>query len=125
MKDPEKMDDHFIRLTGKGNIPQGLEIGHNYKVVAQGSITTKTESDKDDGSHSINYKFEPVLVEVVDDLGKSIKAKDTRSHSQLFRARVWKCWSKTNNGMSFDDYYGRLMMRLIQQADEVCGMYGE
>lgn len=124
MKDPTLQDDYFVKLTGKGNIPEPLEIGQNYKLVAQGTIVSLTESDKNDGSHVVYYKFEPVLIEVVDDLGKSIRAKDTRSLSQLWRARVWKYWSNRPEGLTFDDFYERLMTRLMQGADEICEMYG-
>ena len=124
MKDPELTDDYFIKLTGKGNIPIELEIGHNYEVRAQGTITSLTESDKDDGTHSIYYKFEPVVIDVVNDLGESIRAKDTRSMSQLFRARMWKHYKDNPDGMEFDDWYVRLMTRLITQAQEIAEMYG-
>ena len=125
MKDPEKENDHFVRLTGKGNIPSGLEIGRNYALKANGTVTSITESDKNDGSHCLYYKFEPVTIELIDDLGESIKAKDTRSLSQLFRARVWKNWSKAPLSLTFEEYYERLMRRLIQQVDEITEMFGE
>lgn len=124
MKDPEKQDDYFLKLSGKGNIPEPLTIGHNYNLMAQGTITSATESDKHDGSHVIYFRFEPVIIEVVDDRGKSIRAKDTRSLSQLFRARVWKEWSKRNDGVEFNSYYENLMSNMLQQVEEIVEMYG-
>lgn len=123
MIDPEKTNDYFVRLGGKANIPEPLEIGRNYKLTVQGTVTSLTESDKQDGSHVIYYKFEPILMELIDDMGESIKAKDTRSYSQLFRARMWKFWNASPNDMSFEDWYAKLMSHLIQQADEIAEMY--
>jgi hypothetical protein len=124
MIDPEKTNDYFVKLTGKGNIESPLEIGHNYELRAKGTITSFTESDKNDGSHTIFYKYEPVNIELVDDLGEAIRAKDTRSYSQLFRARMWKQWQNAQSDLSFEDWYGRLMQRLIQDADTIGEMYG-
>lgn len=125
MIDPEMTNDYFIKLTGKGNIPTPLEIGRNYEVKVQGTVTSTTESDKHDGSHAVYYRFEPVLIETTTDKGESIRAKDTRGLSQLFRASQWRVWSKNANGEDFDTYYQRLMTRLIQSADEIGEMYGE
>ena len=123
MKDPGTQDNYFVRLTGKGNIPKELEIGRNYELKTSGTVTSITESDNDDGSHTKYFTFKPIVVELVTDKGESIKAKDTRSLSQLFRARAWKEWNKKATGEEFDSYYQRLMMNMIQQADEIIGMY--
>lgn len=124
MKDPTTIDTHFIKLHGKGNIPQGLEIGHNYTLQASGTITTKTESDNDDGSHSHYYKFEPVLIEVVTDKGERIRAKDTRGSSQQLRASLKRIYSfKTNINIEFEEWYKRGMANLIKFAPELVEMY--
>lgn len=124
MKDPTMINDYYIRLTGKANIPEPLEIGHNYQLRAGGTVTSKTETDKNDGSHVEYFKYEPVVVEIITDAGESIKAKDTRSGSQLFRSRVWAYWNKAETGMEFNDFYDRLMEQMIHQATEIIEMYG-
>lgn len=124
-KDPEQSNEYYLRLGGKANIPEPLEIGNNYSIKAQGTITSFTESDLNDGRHVVYYKFSPILMEAVDDKGKSIQAKDTRSLSQLWRAKVWKYWSKRPEGLTFDDFYERMMQRMLQVSDEICEMYGE
>lgn len=125
MKDPNTIDTHFVKLLGKGNIPEGLGIGRNYTLKASGTVTSKTEADNDDGSHTFYYKFKPIVIELVTDKGKSIKAKDTRSLSQLFRNRLWAKWNKNADGTDFDTYYDRIMQNLINNADEIVEMYGE
>ena|SRR3990167_5746658 len=124
MKDPTLENEYYVRLSGKANIPEPLEIGRNYKLITSGTITSFTESDLNDGRHVIYYKYAPILVELVDDLGESIRAKDTRSLSSLFRARMWKWWSNSPQGLEFDQFYETLMQRMIQQADEVAELYG-
>jgi hypothetical protein len=122
-KNPETENDYYIRLTGKGYIPEALDIGHNYEIRARGTITSYTESDNNDGSHAIYYKFMPIVLEVTNEMGESIKAKDPRSLSQIFRARLWKCWNREPSGLTFDQYYEGLMSRLIQNVDEIAEMY--
>lgn len=117
------INDYVVRLTGKASIPEALLIGQNYELHLQGTVTSLTESDKNDGSHVFYYKFEPVVVELITDKGESIKAKDPRSMSQLFRARLWKQWQSNADGLTFDQWYERLMMNLIQHAPEVADMY--
>ena len=124
MKDPETKNNLFIKLAGKAEVPKELEIGKNYEIKIQGTVTSMTESDNENGSHSIYYRVEPVLVELVTDKGESIKARDTRSSSQLFRARLWKQWQNASSDLSFDDWYSRLMVQLIQRTEEIVEMYG-
>lgn len=126
MKDPTTIDTYYVKLQGKGNIPEALEIGRNYKLEASGTITTKTETDNDDGSHSHYYKFEPVIIELVNDIGERIKAKDTRSQSQLFRAKLRHIYNFDENiSVDFDTFYKNIMSNLIENAAEVAEMYRE
>ena len=125
MIDETQKNDHVLKLTGKAELPNALKIGHNYQVNLQGTITSITETDKNDGSHVLYYKFEPVHIEVINEKGEAIKLKDTRSSSQLFRARLWKEWKNSKTSDTFDAWYTKLMQRMIQSADEIASMYGE
>ena len=40
-KDKNTQDDWLIKLSGKAALPKPLEIGHNYKIEIEGSITEK------------------------------------------------------------------------------------
>jgi hypothetical protein len=90
MKDETLRNDHVLKLTGKAELPNSLEIGTNYEVKIKGSITSLTEADKFDGTHVIYYKFEPVLIEVINEIGKTLKLKDKRRVSQKIRNMAWK-----------------------------------
>lgn len=123
MKDPALENEYYLKLGGKANIPQPLEIGRNYKLTTSGTVTSLTESDLNDGRHVVYYKFSPINMELIDDLGESIKAKDTRSASQLFRAKLWKHWQNLGTEMSFEDWYTSVMLNLIRCSEEVAEMY--
>ena len=109
------MDSYAIKLTGTAELPEPLEIGHNYAVSLQGSITAETISDNEDGSKTHYYRFRPVMVEVVRPKGERLRAKDTRSRSQQLRAWLFRLWREENSGESFDDYYDRRMLDVMQK----------
>ena len=117
------INSHFLRISGKAELPKEIKMGHNYHASLEGSITAVTDSDNHDGTYDRMYKFEPIKIEILNGKGESLKLKDTRSMSQLFRARVWKVWKNNLSGMSFEDYYNKVMLNLIQNVDEVVDMY--
>lgn len=108
------MDSFILKLSGKAELPQALKIGHNIKVVLEGSIVSETKSDNDNGSHDITYLFKPVIVEAIDEKGERIRAKDTRSRSQQLRSLFYKRWREQNDPISFDDYYDQRMLELME-----------
>jgi len=123
MKDPEKQNSLVVKFSGKAEISKELEIGRNYDITAQGTVTALTEADKNDGSHIIYYKFEPIVVELITDKGEKIRTSDTRSRSQQFRSIVYKIWRTDNNPTPFEEYYDKLMVNLIAHAGDLTGMY--
>lgn len=116
---------YYIRLSGKANIPLPLSIGHNFTVVSDMSITGENKTDNEDGTFSITWKAEPITCEVTKDNGEKIKAKDTRSESQLTRSLIWKRWVNAASPYEFDTLYqecGRVIRShidaIIDEAEE-------
>lgn len=120
-----KINSHIIKLTGKAELPKEVDIGQNYDVALSGSITHKTYADNDDGSCDAIYTFKPVKVEVLNPLGERIKAKDTRSKSQIFRAVLRKRWIDTGSPLTQEEFYEKIMNNLIHNADEIVAVYLE
>lgn len=107
------MDSHVIKLSGKAELPEALEIGHNFRVKLEGSITAATKADNHDGTFTHYYKFEPVRVEVVTGLGKTLKGKDPRRRSVQMRSLLMKRWQEEGVG-EFEPYYDRKMLEIMQ-----------
>ncbi len=118
MIDDKAINTYAIKLTGKAFLPKPLEIGKNYHTDIEGSITSLTEEDNNDGTHTFYYKFEPVIIKVIDEKGETIKAKDTRRASQRLRSAIWKEWSSLGVNEEFDDYYEKKMSGIIKQILE-------
>lgn len=118
------MDTYLLKLSGKAELPERIETGHNYHVSLEGSITSEVKTDNEDGTHTYVAGFRPVKIELLDPKGKMLKLKDTRTASQILRARFYGIWTKNDNGMSFNDYYDYLMNNLIFSAHDIAEMYG-
>ena len=118
-------DNYILRLSGKAELPQDIEIGHNWHVSMEGSITSKTITDNENGSQSVTYLFKPIKVELLDDKGKMLKLKDTRSSSQLFRGSLYKNWLNSQCGKTYDEWYQNGMIKMIQDKDAIASMYFE
>lgn len=119
----EARDTYLLKLSGKAELPSPILPGHNWRVSSEGSVVSETISDNDDGSFTHTYLFKPVKVEVLTPLGESLKLKDTRSDSQLFRAALFRIWKTQNDPRPFDDVYHAGMRRLLDVGADIYEMY--
>ena len=117
------MNNYVLRLSGKAELPEDIEIGHNYHVSLEGSVPTFQQTDNEDGTFTRTYTFKPVKIDLLNAKGETLKLKDTRSQSQLLRARFWKQWQNMPDDIPFEEWYPRLMNNLIQHAPEIAEMY--
>lgn len=107
------MDTYFIKLQGKANIPTGLEIDKNYKITADCSITQEKRDTNEDGSYSITYKAEPLTVEIENDNGKIVKARDPRKNSVKFRNYLFKIYTEEGVTEPFDEVYAATVLEAL------------
>jgi len=54
-------------------------------------------------------------VETIDETGKRLHAKDTRSRSQQLRSLLKKIWMEQNIPGEFEDYYDKEMLRIMSE----------
>src|SRR3990167_5401026 len=106
-KDPEQQNEYAILLTKKAYIPDSLEIGNTYIIQAEGDIISVTETDNDNGTHLLVYKFVPRIISVIDDKGKKVDARFKSTRSQQLRKLLWKKWGMLGEGVSEEDFYDR------------------
>ena len=99
------METFFIKLNGKANIPEPLEIDKNYHVSADCSITQIRRDSNENGEYNVTYKAEPLKVEILKENGKIIKAKDPRKNSQKLRNYLFKIYAQEGYTEDFDKVY--------------------
>lgn len=113
------MDNYALKLSGKAELPESLEIGHNIRTQLEGSITAETISDNEDGTKTHYYTFKPVIVEVIKQTGERIRARDTRSRSQQLRSLLFRLWREDNNPEEFEKYYDDIMVKLMNEMRNI------
>lgn len=114
-----EVSNYVLKLTGKAELPKPIEMGNNYSIALSGSIRTATDADNDDGTFSRIYTFKPVKIELLTELGETIKLKDTRSNSQLIRSLVYKRWVNAASKISFDEYYDKVSGAMMMHIDKI------
>lgn len=118
-----EISSHYIKLSGKAELPKPLDMGNNYDVSLSGSVTRVAEHDNEDGTAVREYNFKAIRVEVLTPTGESIKAKDTRSNSQLLRSLLWKKWVNAASNIPFEDYYQKFTYGVMRDVDELLDRY--
>lgn len=113
------ISNHILKLVGKAELPKPIELGQNYHIALSGSVRTATDSDNDDGTLTRIYTFKPVKLELLNELGETIKAKDTRSNSQLIRSLLYKRWVNAASKMSFEDWYDKVAGAMMFNIDKI------
>jgi len=83
-------ETYFIKIAGKANVPEKVEIGHNYRLEIDASVTQEQRVDNEDGTFNVISKVEPITITIQKDNGKVLKGKDPRKNSVKFRKSCWK-----------------------------------
>lgn len=109
------INEHTIKLSGKVNLLEPLEMGKNYTITMSGDITTTTDTDNQDGTMNRTYKFEPLTAHLISENGDIVKLKDLKKLSQKLRAR---CYIYDQEHES-EGSYERLIPKVIARFDEV------
>lgn len=110
------METYYVKIHGKANIPERLEIGHNFRLTSDCSVTQEQRIDNSDGTFDVIFKLEPVTVEIVQDNGKTIKAKDPRRNSQKIRNTLYREWALTLESIEFERFYDICTQIIIKNA---------
>lgn len=114
---------HILKLTGKSELPEALEIGNNYSVALSGSITAIAEHDNNDGTSDKIYTFKPIKLEVLTPKGKTLVLKDTRSNSQLLRGMLHGKWKNAASNIDFEEAYSKFSFGVMSDMDELIDRY--
>lgn len=113
-------NSYFIKLTGKANIPEPLELGAGYKVLLDGEVVKEEKNNNQNGTHDLVYKFLPALCEIEKEYGKVIKAKDMRSRSSQLRRALYRHWeADPHGGLDSDESYDRVMKYILLNLGEI------
>ena len=120
----KEIKDYILKLTGKISILEPIELGHNYQIKIDSTVTQATDIDNNDGTLNKVYKIEPIIGEIIKDNGETLKIKDNRRNSEKIRKVCFMVWSSKNTKIDSDEMYNRVTnwvlsnMEVIQ--DQIC-----
>jgi hypothetical protein len=106
-------ENYFIKISGKANVPEKIEIGHNYHLEIDASVTSESKIDNENGEFDIISKVEPITITIQKDNGPVSKAKDTRKNSVKFRNYLYKLWSEDGCIYPFDEVYEMVVLEAM------------
>lgn len=112
------MDNYFIKITGKVNVPEMISIGHNYELLLKGSVTDEKKEDAENGYYEYTATFRPITGEAKI-LGKTLKFKDVRSRSTQLRSVLYKIWEGSEDPRESDTAYEDTMRYILAHAEEL------
>ncbi len=115
----ENQNTYFLKIQGKCNIPIPLHIGHNYKIVADCSVTQEQKDDAENGTYDITYKIVPITAEVSVNNGPVIKAKDPRKNSVKVRNMLWKQYFNEGGIDDFDRVYDEATWFILSMMPQI------
>ena len=105
------------------NVPKKIEIGHNYRLIMDCSVTQEQKIDNDNGTFDIISKVEPITCEIQKSNGEIIKGKDTRKESQKLRSKLYMVWQSNSNPLPFEEYYQKVLMNMRLNAEAIIESY--
>lgn len=109
-------ETYYIKLNGKANIPERLEIGHNFRITADCSITSEQKIDNNNGEFDVVFKAEPVTVEITKSNGAIIRARDPRRNSQKIRNYLFKEYHNEGYVEDFDQVYDEFSLVVMSHT---------
>lgn len=111
------MENYYVKIIGKCNIPNKLGTGHNYGLTADCSITSEQRIDNQNGDYDIIYKLEPITATITKDNGEITKARDPRKNSTKIRNLLYFKWKELNEPIEFEDYYTQFTNTVLSNMD--------
>lgn len=85
----EQQNDTWLRITGKVNIPEPLEVDKDYFIAGQVGVYGLDTASKQDGTFNQTYKAQFVdTVDIIAEKERVIHGKKKGSHAETFHRRV-------------------------------------
>lgn len=105
------MNSHQLKIVKTAELPESMEMGHDYVVAGRMSIVDINKHDEQDGSFTFTYKGQLTHIEIVNKVGATLKSVAKGSKSQVLRLRILE--------QTDEEGYQMIMGKLIDNLDVV------
>jgi hypothetical protein len=107
--------DYIIKLSGGVSIPVPIDDTKSYKILLDGAFPSSTDHNNEDGTYTKEFKFKPIMGEIIGENGEITKIKDVRKASQKLRAIIRKEWETADSNLTEEEFYQREMNEIISE----------
>ncbi len=101
------MNSNAVKLSGKFEIPEALEIDQSYEMKLTVGITSISKHSQEDGTFEFVFAAKPEFGEVLKNNGAVLKLKKKGSLSQVLRFKI--------QALGLD--YDQEMAKILEQYD--------
>lgn len=82
------MNSHAVKLTGKFEIPEPLEIDTSYLITIAADITSISKESQENGEYEYTYTAKPTAGSIQAVGGKVVKLEDKKKQSVKLRQQL-------------------------------------
>lgn len=106
-----QINERILKLTGTANIPDDLELGHDYDCMITMNVHRGGEMvDRGDGTYDVIYKVKPTgMVGIMNDKGVKMVARVKGSPSTKWR------WAVENHGRDYEE----TMIKMLRFQEQI------
>jgi len=115
------VNEHILKISNAGvSLPEALELSHRYHISLEADIVDVTDRDNQDGTINRIYKAKPSgNIDLLEEKGRIIKAKDKPSVSRSVHGAIWHYHNQNGIMENFDDYYYRTGKKMAAYMNEI------
>lgn len=111
------MNSHAIKLTGKFEVAEPLEIDKSYGIKIMGGIVSISKQSQENGEYQFTYKIVPEFGEVEKDNGTVIKIQDKKKQSVKLRSQLAQI--AQDRGLDQEEFYQATMVKFRHYTLEI------
>jgi len=108
-----EINEHIIQVRGKATLLEPIERDNAYKLFVEGQIIDVREPSNDDGTVDRVYIFQLARAEIVGEMGKITRTKDSRRAHVKLRSTIRREWEISNSELSEEDFYQKMMSKIM------------
>lgn len=99
------MNSHVLRITGESELPESLELDHEYLISINAEISKISKKGDQEGGHIYTYSGRQRTCEVLKDNGEILKGKDKTRQSNKTRYAIEACKNDFLPQMEDEEFY--------------------
>lgn len=111
------MNSHAIKVNGKFEIAEPLEIDHSYNIELRADITAISKNSQENGEFEFIYHAKPEIGGIEMDNGKMLKMQDKKKQSVKLRQQLG--FIAKDRGLDEQKFYEETLTKIRHYLPEI------